>query len=145
MLTFPEVYKVGVAEAGNHDNRAYLASWVETYDGSHDPHDSDAAARLSNTGFAERLRGKLLLVHGEMDDNVTPHQTMRLVDRLVAANRDFDLLVVPGAEHTFTGYLPYVTRRRWDYLVRNLMDREPPQYRLGDIPLHPDVHAVLFG
>ncbi len=132
LLAFPETYKVGVAESGNHDNRLYHAVWAETYDGPHDP---DAGARLSNTELADRLAGRLLLVHGELDDNVTPYLTLRLVDRLIAADKDFDLLIVPGAEHGFVGYEHYVIRRRWDYLVRHLMDREPPTYRLADVPV----------
>ncbi len=141
MLTYPETYRVGVAQAGNHDNRYYHASWAETYDGPFDP---DAGARLSNTELAENLAGRLLLIHGEMDDNVTPHLTMRLVDRLIAANKDFDLLVVPGAEHSFEGYRHYVTRRCWDYLVRHLMDLDPPEYGLAPIPMDPDVRHQLL-
>lgn len=132
MLLYPDVYRVGVAESGNHDNRFYHASWAEAYDGRLD---EDAESHLSNTGLAERLKGKLLLIHGEMDDNVTPHLTMRLVDRLIAANRDFDLLIVPGAEHGLVGYEAYTTRRNWDYLVRHLLRLEPPAYRIADVPL----------
>ncbi|PZF84743.1 S9 family peptidase [Jiangella anatolica] len=136
LLAFPDTYKVGVAEAGNHDNRTYHTLWAETY---HGPYDPDAGARLSNTELAENLVGKLLLIHGEMDDNVTPHLTMRLVDRLIAANKDFDLLIVPNAEHSFAGYQDYVSRKRWDYLVRHLMGVEPPEYRLAPVPVDPDV------
>jgi dipeptidyl aminopeptidase/acylaminoacyl peptidase len=146
LLTYPRTYKVGVAEAGNHDNRFYQAVWAEHYDG---PCDADAhpdvAARLSNTELAGNLAGRLLLVHGEMDDNVTPYLTMRLVDRLIAANKDFDLLIVPGAEHSFVGSQHYVIRRRWDYLVRHLMGCEPPEYRLADLPAHPDAVARIVG
>ncbi len=141
LLAFPETYKVGIAEAGNHDNRFYHAMWAETYDGPHDP---DAGARLSNTELADDLTGRLLLVHGEMDDNVTAHLTMRLVDRLIAADKDFDLLIVPGAEHNFIGYEHYVTRRRWDYLVRHLMRREPPAYRIADIPVSRELIDLLL-
>ncbi len=141
MALFPEVYTVGVAEAGNHDNRHYNATWAETYDGPYDP---DAGARLSNTELAGDLTGRLLLVHGEFDDNVPASLTLRLVDRLIAADKDFDLLIVPGAEHGFIGYRHYVIRRRWDHLVRHLMNREPPEYRLADIPIGPDqIEAVL--
>ncbi|TDC53283.1 S9 family peptidase [Jiangella ureilytica] len=136
LLAFPDLYKVGVAEAGNHDNRAYHAMWAETY---HGPYDPDAGQLLSNTALAENLVGKLLLIHGEMDDNVTPHLTMRLVDRLIAANKDFDLLIVPNAEHSFAGYQHYVARKRWDYLVRHLLGVEPPEYRLAPVPVDPDV------
>jgi dipeptidyl-peptidase 4 len=131
MLAFPELYKVGVAEAGCHDYRRYNAGWAQTYDGPFDP---DAGARLSNTELADRLSGHLLLVHGELDDNVTPYLTLRLADRLIAANKDFDLLIVPGVEHTFAGREAYVIRRRWDYLVRHLMGRRPPAYRIADVP-----------
>jgi dienelactone hydrolase len=135
MTVFPEIYKVGVAEAGNHDNRCYNATWTETFDGPFDP---DAHARLSNTELADRLTGRLLLIHGEMDDNVPLSLTLRLVDRLIAADKDFDLLVVPGAEHMFLGYDHYVIRRRWDHLLRHLLHREPPKYRLAEIPVDPD-------
>ena len=141
LLAFPETYKVGVASAGNHDNRYYQALWAETYDGPFDP---DAGARLSNTELAENLVGRLLLIHGEMDDNVTPHLTMRLVDRLIAANKDFDLLIVPGAEHGYLGHKAYAIRRQWDYLVRHLLHREPPEYRLADIPAGPSQLEFLL-
>jgi dipeptidyl aminopeptidase/acylaminoacyl peptidase len=142
MLEFPEVYKVGVAESGNHDNRFYHASWAEAYDGRLD---GDAEAHLANTGLADRLQGKLLLIHGEMDDNVNPHLTLRLVDRLIAANRDFDLLIVPGAEHGLVGYEAYCTRRNWDYLVRHLLHLEPPPYRIADVPLSPETLETALG
>ncbi|MFE4197092.1 DPP IV N-terminal domain-containing protein [Paenarthrobacter sp. NPDC056912] len=133
LLTFPDFYRVGVAEAGNHDNRFYIAGWAEIYDGPYDP---EAGARLSNTELAANLTGKLMLVHGDMDDNVTPHLTMRLVDALIEANRDFDLLIVPGVEHSFYGRRQYVTRRRWDYFVRHLMNVEPPtNYRIPEAAL----------
>jgi dipeptidyl-peptidase 4 len=86
-----------------------------------------------------------LLVHGAMDDHVNVVQTMRLADRLIEANKDFDLLIVPGAEHSYAGYLGYVVRRRWDYLVRHLLDTEPPAgYRLADIPLPTELPPYLL-
>lgn len=136
MFLYPEVYRVGVAESGNHDNRFYHASWAEAYDGLFD---ADAESHLSNTGLADRLRGKLLLIHGEMDDNVLPQLTMRLVDRLIAANRDFDLLIVPGVEHGLVGSEAYVIRRNWDYFVQHLLGLEPPSYRIADVPLSPEM------
>ncbi|MFI0423990.1 DPP IV N-terminal domain-containing protein [Spongiactinospora sp. 9N601] len=143
LCAYPDFYRVGVAECGNHDQRLYHALWGESYDG---PVDAEVYARSANTEIADRLQGRLLLVHGEMDDNVTPHLTMRLADRLIAANKDFDLLIVPGAEHSFVGYGHYVTRRRWDYLVRHLMGAEPPRgYRLKDIPLTPELLDQLMG
>lgn len=142
LCDFPDFYRVGVSECGNHDQRLYHALWAESYDG---PADTDVYARSANTEIADRLEGKLLLIHGEMDDNVTPHLTMRLVDRLIAANKDFDLLIVPGAEHSFIGFGHYVTRRRWDYLVRHLMGANPPTgYRLADIPVTAELLETLM-
>ncbi|QSY51400.1 S9 family peptidase [Streptomyces griseocarneus] len=142
MCDFPEVFKVGVSEAGNHENRNYHLWWAETYDGQ----DPEVWARSSNVEAADRLEGKLLLVHGGMDDNVHPHLTLRLAERLIAADKDFELLIVPGAEHIFAGYEHYVTRRRWDFLVRNLLGVEPPEgYRLTPAPFDFDVIADIFG
>jgi dipeptidyl-peptidase 4 len=142
MCAYPEFFKVGVSSCGNHDQRLYQASWGETHIGPPDE-DNGAYANASNVELADRLQGKLLLIHGEMDDNVHPHLTMRLVDRLIAANKDLDLLIVPGAEHFFIGYIGYVYRRRWDFLVRHLQGAEPPSnYRIADPPINLD---GLFG
>ena len=132
MCTYPELYKVGVASCGNHDQRLYQAGWGETHIGSLRDNEEEYL-QASNVEIADRLQGKLLLIHGEMDDNVHPHLTMRLVDRLIAANKDFELLIVPGAEHFFVGYMGYVYRRRWDFFVRHLMGAEPPaSYRIRE-------------
>jgi len=69
-----------------------------------------------------------------MDDNATPHGTMRLVDALIKANKDFDLLVVPNADHSLFVNASYWLRRRWDYFVRHLLGEEPPAYRIADVP-----------
>lgn len=90
-------------------------------------------------------QGKLFLAHGEMDDNVTPHLTMRLVDALMKANKDFDLLIIPNAEHSLLVHNAYWVRRRWDYFVRHLMGETPPDYRIADIPADPEYLAMLIG
>ncbi|MGW6913129.1 DPP IV N-terminal domain-containing protein [Kitasatospora sp. NPDC054939] len=141
MLDHPEVYKVGAALSGPHDTPHFNLGFVETYAGADDP---DAWARASNVELADRLTGKLLLVHGELDDQVHPHHTLRLADRLVAADKDFELLIVPGAEHTFIDCLTYVRKRCWDFLVRELMDTRPPAYRPAPIALGPELLAELF-
>lgn len=143
MCAHPDVFTVGVAESGTHDQRCYQLGWGETYDGPFDP---ATYARSSNVEYADRLVGRLLLIHGEMDDNVSPYLTMRLVDRLIASNKDFDLLIVPGAEHMYIGYEHYVRRRKWDFLVRHLAGMEPPAgYRLADTPLDPEPIRDLLG
>jgi dipeptidyl aminopeptidase/acylaminoacyl peptidase len=142
LMLFPEVFKVGVASAGNHDQRGYDAGWGEFWVGVPEGDNYEAQ---DNMRLAERLRGKLLLMHGEMDDNVHVGLTMRLVDALIAANRDFDLLLVPFTDHAFFDLRwgrdaaqrlplpvhPYALRRRWDYLVTHLLATPPPpQYPL---------------
>ncbi|MEE1753130.1 S9 family peptidase [Streptomyces sp. SP18CS02] len=141
MLDFPEVYTAGVALSGSHEARCFNPGFVETYDGADDP---TAWARSSNVDLADRLTGKLLLVHGEMDDQVHPDHTLRLADRLIAADKDFELLIVPGAEHTFIDCLAYVRKRCWDFLVRELMGTQPPAYRPASIAVGPELLAELF-
>ncbi|TCC45096.1 S9 family peptidase [Kribbella capetownensis] len=141
MLDFPEVYKAGVAMSGSHDLRYFNLGFAEMYDGADNP---EAWAAASNVDIADRLAGKLLLIHGEMDDQVHPHHTLRLADRLVAADKDFELLIVPGAEHTLIDCLAYVRKRSWDFLVRELTGTEPPTYRPASITLSPELLAELF-
>jgi dipeptidyl aminopeptidase/acylaminoacyl peptidase len=141
MLDFPEVYTAGVALSGPHDARYFNAGFVEAYDGADDP---EAWARASNVDLADRLAGRLLLIHGEMDDQVHPDHTLRLADRLVAADKGFELLIVPGAEHTYIDRLAYVRKRCWDFLVRELMGTQPPAYRPAPIAIGPELLAEMF-
>ncbi|MBT2225380.1 DPP IV N-terminal domain-containing protein [Nonomuraea sp. NEAU-A123] len=133
MLDFPEVFKVGVVESGMHDLRYGDPGSAEAY---HGPFDAQRYARASNVDLADRLVGRLLLVHGGLDTQVSPDLTLRLVDRLIAADKDFELLVVPRAEHVYVGFEYYVNRRKWDFLVRHLLGVEPPEgYRLSRVPI----------
>lgn len=131
ILRHPTFFKVAVSVSGNHDDRLYHAFWGEKYIGSPDAVDY---ATHANTTYAEQLAGKLMLIHGEMDDNVGAFHTLRLVDALMAANKDFDLLIVPNAGHQLQRNHAYSIRRTWDYFVRHLLNREPPPYRIEDIP-----------
>ena len=123
LATFPDFFKVGVADAGNHDQRGYLAVWGETYNGPEDGTNYTAAA---NRLFAANITGKLFLLHGDMDSNVLPSHTLQVADALIKANRDFDLLIVPNAGHGTLEPRSYALRRAWDFLVRHLMGLEPP-------------------
>jgi dipeptidyl aminopeptidase/acylaminoacyl peptidase len=123
MLMFPDVYKVAVSSAGNHDQRGYLAIWGETYQGM--PQGDNYKAQ-ANQLLAGNLKGKLLLMTGDLDDNVHPMLTWWVADALIKANKDFDFLVVPNTNHGSAGSL-YFQRRRWDYFVKNLMGVEPPK------------------
>lgn len=134
LLHAPEFFKVAVSSAGDHDDRFYHSWWGERFYGMSEHFDFD---RHANAPLVENLRGKLLLAHGSMDDNVTPHLTMRLVDALIRANKDFDLLIVPNADHSMHHHQAYWLRRRWDYFVEHLMGQTPPDYRIKDIPIDP--------
>jgi len=127
MFRYPDFFKVGIAESGNHDQRNYEDDWGERYQGLLVREGAgDNYAAEANQTHAANLTGKLLLAHGGMDGNVPPYNTYLVVDELIKANKDFDLLIFPNAGH---GYGPaglYMTRRRWDYFVRHLMGAEPP-------------------
>lgn len=129
MFRFPDFFKVGIAESGNHDQRNYEDDWGERYQGLlvRSPDGSDNYAPEANQLQAKNLKGKLLLMHGMMDNNVPPGNTELVVDALIKANRDFDLIMIPNVGHSFAAVNNYVTRRRWDYFVRWLLDREPPK------------------
>jgi dipeptidyl aminopeptidase/acylaminoacyl peptidase len=135
MFRYPDFFKVGISEAGNHDNREYEDDWGERYQGllqksTHGTNYDDQA----NQNLAKNLKGHLLLAHGTMDDNVPPYNTLLVVNELIKANKDFDLLMLPNRHHGF-GSEPYMVRRRWDYFVRYLMGAEPPkEYQLKPPP-----------
>ncbi|MCP2245601.1 S9 family peptidase [Lentzea aerocolonigenes] len=141
MLAFPETYRAGVALSGSHDARTIGLGWAESCDGADNP---DAWLRASNTELADRLEGKLLLVHGELDDTAHPDHTLRLADALITAGKDFELLIVPGAEHLYLDRIAYVRTRCWDFLVRELMGVEPPAYRPAPILIDPEVLGEMM-
>lgn len=124
MLMFPDFYKVGVTISGDHDARLDKAWWNELYQGY--PTRDDYVAQ-SNVTIADRLKGHLLIEHGDIDDNVHPVETMRLVDALMKANKSFDMLFVPNMFHGESGeHALYLVRRRWDYFVQYLLGVTPP-------------------
>ena len=137
MFRFPDFYKVGISESGNHDNRNYEDDWGERYIGlmKNDANWKSNYEDQANQNFAKNLKGKLLLAHGGMDDNVPPYNTYLVVDALIKANKDFDLLVLPNARHGYGGDSYYMMRRRWDYFVKHLIGAEPPkEYKIVPKP-----------
>jgi dipeptidyl aminopeptidase/acylaminoacyl peptidase len=132
MLRYPDVYKVAVSTAGNHDNRTYHAAYAEKYQGllvKDTIKGTDNYANQVNASLAENLEGKLFLMTGDMDDNVHPAMTIQVADALIKANKSFDFLVLPNRAHGLNE--PYVIRRRWDYFVEHLMGAKPPEnYRI---------------
>jgi dipeptidyl aminopeptidase/acylaminoacyl peptidase len=128
LLRYPDLFTVGIAESGNHDNRAYEDDWAEKWQGLLSGEQARASyAEAANQALASRLRGKLLLAHGGLDDNVPIVNTYLLVDALVKANKDFDLVIFPNAGHGYGVDRNYMMRRRWDYFVRWLHGVEPPK------------------
>ena len=121
LLFHPEFYKVAVSAAGCHDNRMDKIWWNEQWMGWPIGPEYGAASNVDN---AYRLQGKLLLIVGEMDRNVDPSSTMQVVNALIKAKKSFDLLVIPGADHTSGG--EYGDRKRWDFFVHHLLHVEPP-------------------
>ncbi len=128
MLRFPDFFKVAVSGAGNHDNRTYNINWAEKYQGvltRDSVTGEDNFEDSANKTYAANLKGHLLLMHGDMDDNVHPAMTIQVVDELIKANKDFDLIIAPNRAHGLNE--PYFIRRRWDYFVRHLLGAEPPR------------------
>ncbi len=128
MFMYPDFFKVGIAESGNHENLSYEDDWGERYHGLQ-MKNADGTTNYTgqdNASHAKNLKGKLFLLHGLMDDNVPPQTTLLVVDALIKANKDFDLLLLPKARHGYGMDSYYVTRRRWDYFVKNLLGATPP-------------------
>jgi len=128
MFRYPDFFKVGISESGNHDNREYEDDWGERYQGLL-VKNGDAGTNYddqANQNLAKNLKGHLLLAHGTLDDNVPPYNTLLVVDALIKANKDFDLLLLPNQRHGYGGESLYMMRRRWDYFVRYLLRAEPP-------------------
>ena len=124
-----------MSQAGNHDNRVYEDDWAEKWQGLLEKN-ADGTTNYDNQAnqlVAHQLKGKLLLAHGSMDANVPFYSTLLVVDALIKANKDFDLIIFPNRGHGF-GSEPYMVRRRWDYFVRHLLGVEPPPYEMKGAP-----------
>jgi dipeptidyl-peptidase 4 len=134
MLRYPDFFKVGIAESGNHDNRNYEDDWGERYHGllTRGVNGIDNYEAEANQTLAKNLKGKLLLAHGTLDDNVPPDNTLLVADALIKAGKDFDLLMIPNAAHGYGAAGNYMMRRRWDYFVTHLLGATPPkEYQIG--------------
>ncbi|NNF27272.1 MAG: prolyl oligopeptidase family serine peptidase [Gemmatimonadetes bacterium] len=133
ILRYPDFFKVAVSSAGNHDNRSYDYTWGEKYQGQlvQDGDGTENFDSQANHLLAGQLKGKLLLMYGTLDDNVHPNATLLVIDELIKANKDFDLIVLPNRNHGYANE-DYVVRRTWDYFIEHLRGEEPPdQFGLG--------------
>jgi dipeptidyl aminopeptidase/acylaminoacyl peptidase len=130
MFRYPDFFKVGISESGNHDNREYEDDWAEKWQGLLEKTSTAGASNYDNQAnqlVAKNLKGHLLLAHGTMDNNVPPYNTLLVVNELIKANKDFDLLLIPNVAHGYGAASNYMMRRRWDYFVRYLAGGEPPK------------------
>ena len=151
LLKYPDFYKVAVSSAGNHDNNVYNIWWGEVHHGVNaktetvkvtnedgeevEEERTTFSSRIpTNAELASNLRGRLLLVHGEMDNNVHPANTYRLADALIREGKKFDMMIFPGARHGFGRYSAYFERMLWDYFAEHLLDyyRTDVDYNLPD-------------
>jgi dipeptidyl-peptidase-4 len=125
---YNDFFKVGIAESGNHDQRQYEDDWGERYQGllTKNPDGTDNYTVEATQTLAAGLKGHLFLIHGGMDNNVPPYSTYLVVDALIKANKNFDMLIIPNAGHGYGEAGNYVMRRRWDYFVKHLLNAEPP-------------------
>jgi dienelactone hydrolase/Tol biopolymer transport system component len=123
VLEFPDFYKVAVASSGDHDFRMEKDWWPEMYMGW--PVDS-TYNEVSNITMAGNLKGKLLLVHGGIDENVNPSATFKLAEALVKADKEFDMLIFPSQHHGYQGkFSDYFLKKKWNYFVENLLGEKP--------------------
>ena len=134
VFAYPEFYDVAVSGSGNHDNRNYEADWGEKWQGllvdGNLEGKADGTTNYDNQAnqlIAKDLKGKLLITHGTMDDNVPPSNTMLVVEALIKANKDFDMILYPNKRHGYGDMTKYMTRKRWDYFVTHLLNAKPAE------------------
>lgn len=131
MFGYPEFFKVGISESGNHDNSIYNRWWSEKHDGVKEVEKDDKVTFEyqidKNQDIAKNLKGHLLLMTGDIDNNVHPSNTYRVVDALIKANKRFDMIVLPGMRHPYTGDADYVYWRRVDYFSEWLLGVKPTE------------------
>jgi dipeptidyl aminopeptidase/acylaminoacyl peptidase len=132
ILGYPDFYKAAVASAGPYDMYgmypldAFFAPPKFADQGGHTALVPNNWGNVDLTQQADRLKGKLLIAYGDLDENALPAITARMVNSLINANKEFDLIYMPNRSHAFSGE-PYFIRRTWDFFVRNLMAAEPPK------------------
>ncbi len=141
ILSYPDFYKVAVSSSGNHDNNIYNQWWGETHNGvkevdkkvtkkdevkdslnkKKEVEISFKAVIEKNEDIAKNLKGYLLLVTGDIDNNVHPANTLRVVDALIKANKRFDFMILPGQRHAYGNDIPYFDRLMWYYFAEHLL------------------------
>ncbi|MFP4046712.1 MAG: DPP IV N-terminal domain-containing protein [Bacteroidales bacterium] len=138
LCQYPDFYKVAVSSAGNHDNNIYNRWWSETHHGVQEKIDEEGNSEFlyeieTNPELAGNLKGKLLLVHGDIDNNVHPGNTMRMANALIKANKRFDMFMMPGQRHGFGNYTEYFFWLKADYFCKHL---------IGDYSISTDIFQM---
>ncbi len=126
MLVYPDFFKVAVSSSGNHENNIYNRWWSEKHHGVKEVTDKDGNVKFEytiekNSELAKNLKGHLLLTTGDIDDNVHPANTLRMVDALIKANKRFDMLMIPGKRHGYADATNYFFWVRADYFCKHLL------------------------
>ena len=129
LLQYPDFYKAGWSESGNHDNNVYNTTWSEKYHGVREETQKDGTAKFvyeidKNSEIARNLKGHLMLTSGDMDDNVSMVNTMRVADALIKANKRFEMMVYPGMRHSYMPINTYVIWQRGEFFARWLLGAE---------------------
>ena len=127
MLVYPDFFKAAVSNAGNHDNSIYNRWWSEKHHGvkeiiSEKNDTSFVYSIEKNPEIAKNLKGKLLLIHGEIDNNVHPANTIRVVNALIKANKRFEMLTLPTQRHGFGDMTEYFFWKMADHFTKYLLD-----------------------
>src|SRR5262249_37236002 len=123
---YPDFFKVGWSESGNHENNIYNNTWSEKHHGVKEIEEKDGKVRFEysidkNSEIAKNLKGHLMLVTGDIDNNVHPSNTYRLADALIKANKRFEFMILPGQGHSYLPVKDYVVWRRADYFAKHLL------------------------
>jgi len=142
LLQYPDFFKVAVSCAGNHDNNIYNRSWSEKHHGVKEIATKDDEIRFDikipvNQELAKNLRGHLLLIHSEIDNNVHPANTMRVVNELIKAGKRFEMLIMPTQRHGFANYNEYFYWRMIDFFSIHLLDLQETGADIKDIYIGP--------
>ena len=139
MLVYPDFFKVAVSSAGNHENNIYNRWWSEKHHGVDEQISAKGDTTFvyqieKNTELAKNLKGRLMLSHGDVDNNVHPANTIRMANALMKANKRFDLVILPGQRHGYGDMVEYFFWKMGDYFVQHLMgDNTPPPVDMVEI------------
>ncbi|WP_282031660.1 S9 family peptidase [Winogradskyella eximia] len=138
MLVYPDFFKAAVSSAGNHDNNIYNSWWSETHHGVQEEMDDDGNVKYkylidNNQSLAKNLKGNLMLITGDVDNNVHPGGTIRMANELIKANKRFDFMLMPGQRHSFGNMTEYSFWLRADHFSKHLLGVEATEIDITEM------------